>query len=281
MAVHLIEVPYDSGHYGARMGAGPLRLSEGGLAERLQGPGRPVRRTRLEVDVGFPTENTVAFEVARRLSDEVRDAVRAEEFPLVLAGNCISCLGTVAGIGAERTGVVWMDAHGDFNTPDTTSSGFLDGMALSILVGEGWDAATATIPGFRPVAEEDVILVGARDLDAGERTRLERSAVRRLDPAEATEGDAVDEVLADLAGRVDALYLHVDLDVLDPSVGRANPFSVPGGLAVEAVLDWVDRLEGVAPVGAAAFTAYAPDVDRDGGVAEAAEKVMLRLVDRR
>lgn len=281
MSVRIIEVPYDSGHYGARMGAGPLRFAEGGLAGRLEGPGLAVRRSRLEIEVDFPTENTVAFEVARRLAPEIRAARRDGEFPLVLAGNCASCLGTVAGMDGERVGVVWLDAHGDFNTPETTPSGFLDGMALSMLVGDCWTTVSGSVPGFQPVAEEDVLLVGARALDAGERERLERSGVRCLDVDALGDDGAVQDALQGLAGRVETIYLHVDLDVLDPSEGRANMFASPNGLLVEEILDLVDRVEGAVPVGAAAITAYAPEVDADGRAAAAAEKVMRRLVEGR
>lgn len=281
MSVRVIEVPYDSGHYGARMGAGPLRLSEGGLVGRLKGAGFSVDRSRLEVDLGFPTENAMAFEVARRLSGRVRAAAREDAFPLILAGNCASCLGTVAGLDAEPVGVVWLDAHGDFNTPETTASGFLDGMALSMLVGDCWTTACGSIEGFSPLPEEAVLLVGARDLDRRERERLDRSAVRRLGLGDLEDDATVEAALDSIARRATAIYLHLDLDVLDPDVARANSYGVPGGLSVDQVEVLVQRIATAAPIAAAAITAYAPEVDSDGRAGAAAESIIRRLLEVR
>src|SRR5439155_26231921 len=105
---------------------------------------------------------------------EVRHAVRAGAFPIALSGNCGSAIGAIAGVG-EGTGVAWFDGHGDFNTPETTVSGFLDGMALAIATGRCFRPLARSVPGFVPVAGHDAFLVGARDLDPEERTALEGS----------------------------------------------------------------------------------------------------------
>ena len=93
------------------------------------------------------------IELDRRLSHRVRAARGRGAFPLVLASNCNSCLGSVAGIGSHGLGVVWVDAHADFYTPEDNLSGFFDVMELSILAGTGWAALREAIPGFGPVAE--------------------------------------------------------------------------------------------------------------------------------
>jgi Arginase family len=115
------------------------------------------------------------------LVGELRAAAEEGAFPLVLAGNCNSCPGTVAGLdpAAAAVGVVWFDAHPDFDTPDR-SLGFFDGMGLAILTGNGWDLLRATIPGFVPVAERDVVLVGVRDFEPHQRASLEASGLRVL-----------------------------------------------------------------------------------------------------
>lgn len=279
--VRIIQVPYDSGHYAARMGAGPLRLLEGGLAERLKEAGVEVGSFAVEVEVDFPTENTVAFDAARRISGRVRDAREDGAFPVVLAGNCASCLGTVAGLGAERPGVVWLDAHGDFNTPETTGSGFLDGMALAMLVGDCWSRACGSIPGFEPVREEAVLLVGARDLDPEEAERLDRSRVKRLRTADVDDEGALERSFRSVLETADSVYLHLDLDVLDPGAARANPYAAPGGLDVGQLLDLVGRVGRAARIGAVALTAYAPEVDPEGRIVDVAEAVLLRLLEVR
>lgn len=169
--VRIIYVPYDSGRAGERFGRGPLKARDAALARRLAGS---VAVTEQVVMHGgfFATEGTVAFDLARRISHLVAEARAEEAFPLVVAGNCISSLGTVAGMGGTRRAVVWLDAHPDFNTPDTTSTAFLDGMGTAILAGEAWTVAARTIPHFQPVDRDHLLFIGTRDIDPEEAVRL-------------------------------------------------------------------------------------------------------------
>src|SRR3954454_24637700 len=138
MSIDLITVPYDSGHRGRRMGAGPLAFAEAGAAERLRAVAGSVRETAVGVSPEFPAEIATAFDLARATAFAVRVALGRGSFPLVLAGNCMTALGVLAPLSGPRTGVVWLDAHADLNTPETTRSGFLDGMALSTVLGRCW-----------------------------------------------------------------------------------------------------------------------------------------------
>lgn len=271
--IHLIQVPYDSGHRNARMGRGPLHFHEHGAADRLRAAGHEVAESLIEVPSPFPTEIGTSFALHRALADTVRDAVAAERFPLILAGNCGSALGTVSGLrsatphDSSPVGVIWLDAHADFNTPDTTTSGFLDGMALATLTGQCWHALTSTIPGFRPVSDAHVVLVGARDIDPAEELRLARSHVIRVEAARlrvegAGSAGALDDALTELARRnVARVYLHIDLDVHDPADVQANQYAAPGGLAPSTVRDLVTVVAGRFEIVAAAMTAYDPTYD--------------------
>ncbi|MBB4638242.1 arginase family protein [Longimicrobium terrae] len=178
MNIHLIAVPYDSAVRGWRMGAGPEALLRSGLEDHLRARGHHVATEIVEApDDGPATEIRTAFVLAAALRDRVRTAREAGALAVVLAGNCGSALGTVAALAEDEPLVVWMDAHGDLNTPETSRSGFLDGMALAILTGHCWaPMAASLLP--RPVAEDHVLLVGARDLDAGEQALLADSAIR-------------------------------------------------------------------------------------------------------
>ncbi len=129
------------------------------IREELQADGHQVKITRIDAKSPFRTEIGTAFELNRLLSKEVKAAVGDGMFPMVLSGNCNSCLGTIAGINSSQQGVVWFDAHGEFNTPETTQSGFLDGMPLAMATGRCWKAILKTIPGFVPVKESNVISV--------------------------------------------------------------------------------------------------------------------------
>jgi len=274
MDIHTILVPYDSGHRGARMGRGPLHFGEHGTSRRLRAGGHQVSETTLDVPTAFPTEVGTSFAVYRSLSEQVRAVVAGGSFPIVLAGNCGSSLGTVSGVRAASPndhsaddspiGVIWLDAHADFNTPETTTSGFLDGTVLAALTGRGWGALTASIPGFRPVPDAHVVLVGARDLDAEEERLLASSRVMRVEAARMQADGArasLDPALSELARHVSRVYLHIDLDVHDPAEAQANQYAVPGGLAAGTVRDLVRVVAERFSIVAAALTAYDPTYD--------------------
>ena len=269
--VHLIQVPYDSGHRNVRMGRGPLHFHEHGAADRLRAAGHEVTESLIEVPSPFPTEIGTSFALHRALADTVRGTVAAQRFPLILAGNCGSALGTVSGLcsatphDSSPVGVIWLDAHADFNTPDTTTSGFLDGTALATLTGQCWHALTSAIPGFRPVSDAHVVLVGARDIDPAEELGLARSRVIRVEATRLRAdgaGPALHDALTELARRdVARVYLHIDLDVHDPADAQANQYAAPTGLAPSTVRDLVTVVAGRFEIVAAALTAYDPTCD--------------------
>lgn len=113
-AVRTVFAPYDSGHSGLRMGAGPGHLWDNGLPRMLRSENRP-SLTFVDVvpEADPPAEVQVAFELDRLVSEQVREAVAEGEFPLVLSGNCNTSVGTLAGAGPEDLGIVWFDAHAD------------------------------------------------------------------------------------------------------------------------------------------------------------------------
>jgi arginase len=211
------------------------------------------------------------------LAERVRLELASGRTPVAISADCISCLGTLGGlmagvdVRAERIGVVWLDAHGDFNTAATSPTGYLDGMALAAAVGREWGTVAAGIPGFRPIDPANVIHLGGRDFDQGEVVRLEEADVLLLRPSVLkTVTVGLDRAFDSLAGRVDAVYLHLDLDVLDPSVGIANGYAAAGGLSVEELMAVLRACLAKLPVRAVALTAYDPDFDPAGTVADVA-----------
>jgi arginase len=169
--------------------------------------------------------------------------------------------------------VVWFDAHADFETPETTTSGFLDGTGLATLTGRCWRALARSVPGFAPVPGSRVVLVGARDVSRAERAALAEAGVTWL-PPDVLQGSAP----AALARALDALaargvrraYVHVDLDVHDPADAPANGYQPPGGLAPAAVRAAVQSVRDRFEVAAAAITAYDPSCDPGDRGAEVA-----------
>ena len=250
--VRLIQVPYHLGREGELIGAGPPLLAEviGGESVVVERPG------------DFRNEVKASFDIARELASVVRETVAAGDFPLVLAGNCSTSIGTVTGLD-RQVGVIWFDAHGDLHTPDTSSTGFFDGFAFRMLLGEGWDELRRD---FSSIPRKHALLVGARDFDPAEPIDV----VRRVGVED------LDAALAELD--VDAVYVHVDLDVLDPSEGRANGWAVDGGLSAQELESALDRIASRFEIAAAAFTAYDPAVDPERRIPKIAASLVPRLV---
>jgi arginase len=268
MAIVLVQVPYELGRRDVGLATGvPV------LAEALAGE---LGAETVSVASSDDSWNEVgaSLDVVRAVASSVREVVAGGDFPLVLSGVCSSCLGTVAGLGSPTgLGVVWFDAHGDFNTPETTPTGFFDGMPLAMLTGSGWEALRAGVDGLRPVDESNVVLVWARDFDAAEEERLARSEVRLVRP-----GAPVETALEALAGRVRDVYVHVDLDVLDPSEGQANRYRSEGGPSAAEVAAAVGEIARRFTIRAAAITAYEPAYDPEGTIPGAATAIAKQLV---
>ncbi|WP_420126392.1 arginase family protein [Longimicrobium sp.] len=275
-AARLIAVPYDSGIRGWRMGAGPDRLLAAGLEDALRARGHTVSAEHVELPADIPsTEIASTFTLAARLADRVRAARAEGALPVVLAGNCASAIGTLSGLDGAAPAIIWLDAHADLNTPETTRSGMLDGMALAIATGRCWGPMAATVPGFRPIPDENVCLIGARDLDPAESEYLVRSDTPVLSVVDYPEWLA--PALESLRTRADTVYLHIDLDVLDPSEGRANSFATDGGLMLRDVLKVIERIRERFQIGAVALTAYDPTCDPDGRISSAAGEIIRKI----
>jgi arginase len=270
-SLRLIVVPYDSGHRDARMGAGPLALVRAGAAARLRERGHTVQESLVEAATEWRSETTTAFELQRAVAAEAAAAREAGQFPLLLAGNCNATIGMLAG-----GGLVWFDAHGDFNTPETSPTGFLDGQALAMAVGRCW---TAAVPKFAPVPERNVMLVGARSLDRAEETALRASDVRWLPSDQARDDSRLSAVVTELAARVDGVHVHIDLDVYDPSLAPANSFAVPGGLLAEDVRHVLAAVAARTKITSATLASYDPGYDRAGRIRDTAVDVLLLLAE--
>jgi arginase len=275
--LRLIASPYHDGLESVDRGRGPTRLLDAARASgALAALERPVSvEIAGPVDPASP-EVARVFALSRLLAERVQSAIADGAFPVVLAGDCNTCLGTVAGCGTDGLGVVWFDAHADFDSPEDSRSGSLDGIGLALLTGRGWQALRETVPGLAPIDEDHVVLAAVRDLDPSQRDRLRGSRIRSLEGNKFSEADfrvALDD-LHDRAGRV---YLHIDLDSLDPSEGTANQYSAPGGMSYEQLLagvaDVFDRFDVVA----ASITAYNPDSDTNGRMATTATRLLAAV----
>jgi len=281
-AVTLIAVPYHLGREGAGMALGPDAYLEGGLPDALAALGCEVRLARVEREGPFVDTPAAVADINARLADIVAAALDDDRLPLIAGGNCNVALGAVAGLqqadaatggGVQRggrapAGVVWCDAHGDFNTPETTPGGFFDGMPLAILTGHCHRRVWSRLRRGRdelvgPIADELVVHVGGRDFDPGERRAFEQSAVALVSSQELIERgpEALDAPLAQLATRARAVYLHIDIDVLDPTTAGAVDFPAPDGLSFDDLAAVVDRVVTATSLRVVSVTAYDPEHD--------------------
>ncbi len=248
------------------MGRGPACFVEHGAVERLAEVAGSVETLVVEHGDGYPMEMALTFQLYRSVAAQVSIAHDAGQFPLVLAGNCHTMVGVLAGHGEREVALIWFDAHGDINTPETTTSGLLDGMPVAMITGRCWTAMTGTIPGFRPLPDDRVAMVGVRDFDEAEAELFRKSAislVRCEQVRDSGASAALAPVLDSWSGRVEGVHLHIDLDVHDPVFVPANPYQPAGGLSPEQVRDCVQTVALKLPVLGATVTAYDPQADRE------------------
>ena len=248
MIIHILGVPMDlgSGRRGVDMGPSAIRIA--GLAERLTELGHKVVD---EGDVGI--RNMEALKVgdvhARYLAEiarasrlvcaKVERIVAKDHFPLVLGGDHSISVGTVSAIAGaasregKKVGLLWVDAHGDINTPETSPSGNIHGMPVAALLGEGPDELIS-IGGAGPkVDPRNVAMVAIRSLDEGEKLRLKRYGIEVHTMSE-VDRIGIDEVMKMALARVgdgtDRVHVSFDLDAVDPTVAPGVGTPVKGGL---------------------------------------------------
>jgi arginase len=232
MERHVVGLLCRTSDRGAESAAGAAELAELLGARIIGSPGEP-RAFGWEQDLR--DSRGCLLEAGGQLDD----AFEAGRAPILIAGECSVCVATLPLVARRRPDahILWLDAHGDFNTPETTLSGYLGGMCLAGACGL-WETGFGTGP--EPAA---VIMHGVRDLDGGERVNLDRSGVHRLDDVASLKGLE--------------LFVHIDLDVLDPAVMPAA-FAVPGGLSLRALRDLLGEVASSCTVVGAELTSAAP-----------------------
>lgn len=242
-----IEVPYHMGLEAVGVGKGPRLLIESGADQLLACRGMPAEVEHVRLWNYSSRDLDAVVDVNRQIRSAVRRACDEQVLPVVLAGNCNSCLGTLAGLEPALTGVVWMDAHPDFHTPQTTRSGSLEGMALAIAVGDCHEDLRVRIGFSQPVAPRNVCLPVCFDIEDGERARLEAS-----------------EVSDEFPRNVEVVYLHLDVDFLT-------------GMDLERACAMVRSVAVELPLAAVGVTNYNPGLDRGGEALGAALQLLRQL----
>jgi arginase len=281
--VQLLLIPYDSGHRSLRMGRGPEHFLTNGLKEVLQSEGHEVSVETLESQTEFRAEVATQFELYKSLAEHVAEARQNNRFPFIFSGNCGATVGALASAGPKQPGVIWFDAHGEFNTPETTTSGFLDGMGLAVATGLCWKNLAASIPHFQPSPAQHILLIGGRDFDAGERERLDQAGAMVVDCAAIEQTgirNALEAPLSKLATAVEEVHLHIDLDALNPKEAPSNGFvSDESGLSVRQLGEAIALIKEKSKIASATIASFDPTYDSEGKTLRAAVEFIKQIVD--
>ena len=263
--VSVVGVPLDLGAGRRGVDMGPSAMRNAGLVDRIRSLGREVADDGdlaapvVESLAGPGDESTHYLEeiaaVLEALAERVRGVRRAGRLPVVLGGDHSIALGTVSGLAApqsrgaarERIGLLWIDAHTDANTPDTSPSGNVHGMPLAALLGRGPDALTR-VGGFAPGAARlsavNTAVIGVRSVDPGEAAVVAALGARVYTMEEVDRRGmppVIDEALDLVLDGTGGFHLSLDMDVLDPSAAPGVGTPVPGGLTVREVHTVMER----------------------------------------
>jgi len=247
-SIEIIGVPVDlgAGRRGVDMGPSAIRIAD--LEPRLEGLGHKVTDSG-DLDVMIPETQKVGegklryktpiLATCAELCERVGQALEKTRMPLVLGGDHSLAIGSVAGSSGfyakqgDAIGLIWLDAHGDSNTPETTPSGNIHGMALAVLLGLG-DPDLVNVGGRSPkVQARNTVLIGIRDLDPGERDILKKSGVNAYTMRDLDERgmrDVMDEAIGLASDGTAGVHLSLDLDVVDPEDAPGTGTPVWGGI---------------------------------------------------
>jgi arginase len=273
--IRVIAMPYEVGRLRDGVGRGPEHLLASGAEVALASSGATVHTEVIELSEAEDNEVDTSFELMRRISARVNAAVAEGAFPVVLSGSCFAEVGVVAGLRERVSGIVWLDAHADFNNPETAVFGYLDGMGTAILTGSAWQGLHATVPGARALPESAIVLAGARGFEPPEEKRLAASQIVQVPPEQLGSPDELVRAVRSLEPT--GLSLHVDLDVLDVEEARVNIYSEPNGVTGDQLEALVRAVLQEFPVRSFSLTAYDPECDPEDRVPPIAMR-LLRLV---
>jgi arginase len=264
---------------------GPRTMAEGGIQQLLAGMGAKVRVAEARLAADEETEYGGWKKLGVSLghfADIVSQNERDGYFTVGLLATCPSMPGLVAGLqrsGANgaplRIGMLWLDAHPDFNTPETTRSGSLGGMPVAVATGRALQRMRIDAKLVPPMADEQVVMGGVRLTDPLEQELLDSSRIQQVSVDDLRKRSAaVFAQLDRLARTTDKLYIHIDMDVLDPREVMAHQNKVPGGPSSEELATLFEEIFRRYPTASAIGFATIPSTD-EGGLGLAAVNRMI------
>ena len=281
--VDIIKNPYGGSRNVPELSTNPDYIHAAGLERLVDEWGgeliRPVQDIRLDAEQEreYGEWNRMALANAN-FADAVREGSRDDLITIGLEANCNNLLGMLAGLkydsagNARRVGLVFIDAHGDFNVPETTLSGMLGGMPVAIAAGHALHNIRSTTGLAEPLPMSNIVWGGVRDLDPLEADRFTEYEVQQFSVQDIRELSAnLKKQMRDLSDRVDVIYVHIDMDVLDPAEVPGHNLAVPDGPSSEdlaAALTWMFENPRTTALGIASTPSF--NLDPDGVSRQAA-----------
>ncbi len=264
---------------------GPSAIRYAGVVERLENLGYKINDLG-DIEIGLPERvhnnpdtnlrNLKAVaDGSEKLSNKVKETIASGDFPLIFGGDHSIAIGTLAGVSShyENLGVIWYDAHGDLNTGETSPSGNIHGMPLAVSLGIGHSDLT-NIGGFTPkIKPENIVIIGARSLDEGERELIKEKGIKvytmhEIDRLGMTK--VMEEAVKYLKDKTDGVHLSLDLDGLDPSDAPGVGTPVLGGISYRESHLAMEMLEEADIITSAEFVEVNPILDEKNKTATVA-----------
>lgn len=291
--ISIIGVPMDFGQLLRGVDMGPAALRYSGLASRLRALGHmvtdrgdvpiPIRDADPDLSVGQDKYLKEITQICQDIYTAGQKAVKRGDFPLFLGGDHSIAVGTVSAVtGEEPIGLVWVDAHGDFNTPETSPSGNIHGMPLASLIGEGHEPLVDVGKPGGKIRPENVVLIGQRDLDPAEKKRLKKSGITVF-----TMRDIDEQGISSVANKAMMKFVHlkrihltVDMDALDPVEAPGVGTPVPGGISYREAHLLMEILADSGKVGSMDIVEINPILDVGNKTAELAVELILSVLGK-
>ncbi|MFY2158368.1 arginase [Cytobacillus firmus] len=288
----IIGMPMDLGQMRRGVDMGPSAIRYAGVNERLKGLFEEIHdqgdiaigRPEVQIDPNSNLRNLhLIAEKTEKLAEKVDHAIKSGSFPLVLGGDHSIAIGTLAGVSKHYTnlGVIWYDAHGDLNTAETSPSGNIHGMPLAVSLGIGHPLLT-NVGGYGPkVKPENIVIIGARSLDEGERKLIKEKGIKvytmhEIDRLGMTK--VMEESITYLKERnADGVHLSLDLDGLDPHDAPGVGTPVIGGISYRESHLAMEMLAEAQIITSAEFVEVNPILDDKNKTATVAVALMGSL----
>lgn len=287
----IIGMPMDLGQMRRGVDMGPSAIRYAGINERLKPlfdeihdlGDIPIGRPEVVIDKESNLRNLgLVAEKNEKLAEKIDNIVRSGYFPLVLGGDHSIAIGTLAGVSQhyQNLGVIWYDAHGDLNTAETSPSGNTHGMPLAVSLGLGHPLLTK-ISGYSPkVKAENVVIIGARSLDPGEKSLIKAKGIKVFTMHEVDRlgmAKVIEETIAYLKYKTDGVHLSLDLDSLDPHEAPGVGTPVMGGISYRESNLAMEMLSEAQMITSAEFVEVNPILDEKNKTAALAVELMGSL----